>query len=55
MVDLSFYNNETDSEYNLEEIVADKVGNVIYQVRFVPVDTNYNEVELNAYLRVELK
>lgn len=49
-----FYNNETDSEYNLEEIVADKVGNVTYQVRFVPVDTNYNEVELNAYLRVEL-
>ena len=49
-----FYNNETDSEYDLEEIVADKVGNVVYQVRFVPVDTNYNEVELNAYLRVEL-
>lgn len=49
-----FYNNETDSEYDLEEIIADKVGNVIYQVRFVPVDTNYNEVELNAYIRVEL-
>lgn len=42
----SFWNNNTDSAYDEETIVADKVGNgyVVFGIKFTPYNTNYNEI-----------